>query len=104
MTCKVFQLLHPEVEDNFIVRHARTTHRVNKVTPLSQALHRPGTEECPIDLQNEFGTEAAKMSAPKDIRHGSPSECLIVLDDDLEECRQGTAKKPILISNYVGGV
>jgi hypothetical protein len=44
------------------------------------------------------------MSAPQDIKHGSPSERLIVLDDDLEECRQGTGKKPILISSYAGGV
>jgi hypothetical protein len=50
---KVFQLLHLAMGDGLIVRHAGTTHGVNKVTPLSQALRGPETKERPVQFHDD---------------------------------------------------
>jgi hypothetical protein len=92
------------VEDGFIVRDARTRHGMNKVIPLSKAFQHPGTEDCPIDLNNDYNPNVPESKEEDESRTASHTDGVIVLDEDMTEPSQGTANKPILIPDHNGGV
>ena len=103
-TMKVFQLLHPDVEDGFIVKHSGTIHGVNKVTPLSQALRHPGTEEHLVQFHDNHDACMVDPPQMEEMQSGTGLHGVIVLDEDTEDPPEGTAEKPILIPDIIGEV
>jgi hypothetical protein len=68
---KAFQLIHPNLEDGFILRNAGTKYGIDSTVPLSQALKQPsGAEGIDIDLSDVF-LEAQVPTVDDGIHMGS---------------------------------
>ena len=67
-TVKVFKMLHPDIHDGLIVRHAGTLHGVDRGTPMSQCYAKPpapvtNKEQAPNPLQDITNCEPVDLDA-----------------------------------------